>query len=158
MVKRADIPIARDIMKPHPFSISGEFELADAIRLLIEKGFSAAPVVDPSGRLIGVLSEYDCLSVLAQAAAEKWPLGKVSDRMTIEVESVSPGEDVFALSTRFCQGRRHRRLFVVEDGKLIGVISRRDLVGALDNLTRGVGGRRRESTYEAIEKRHLALD
>ena len=157
MKNRAEIPTARDIMKPKPYAVSGDVELSEAIRLLLGKGFSAAPVIDASGRLIGVLSEYDCVAVLAHAAADKWPLGNVADRMTRDVESVSPSEDLFALSTRFCQGH-HRRLFVVEDGQLVGVISRRNLVGALDSLERETEKRCRESTYETMEKRHIALD
>ena len=127
------IPVARDIMKQKLHTFSPDTDLEDAVRSLIKKGHSGAPVVDASGALVGVLSEFDCVSILAQAASDKWPMGHVSEHMTQEVETVPPTEDVFALSTRFNQGR-HRRMLVVEDGRLVGIISRRDVLRAVLQL------------------------
>jgi CBS domain-containing protein len=159
IMKRApiSIPIASDIMQRRLQTVSEDADLEEAIRSLLKKHHSGAPVVDSAGRLVGVLSEYDCVAVLARAATDKWPAGRVSERMTTEIETVPPTEDVLALSTRFSQGR-HRRLLVVEDGKLIGLISRRDLLGALESLVTQLNKGPRESTYEAIGKRHRELD
>ena len=159
MKKRAaiSITIASEIMQRRLHTVSADASLEDAIRSLLKKHHSGAPVVDAAGKLVGVLSEYDCVAVLARAATDNWPAGRVSDRMTTEIEKVPPTEDVLALSTRFTQGR-HRRLLVVEDGKLVGLISRRDLLGALESLMVGLNHGPRESTYEAIEKRHRELD
>lgn len=143
------------IRRPH--TVSAGLNIEEAIRVLLKKGHSGAPVVDDAGVLVGVLSEHDCVAVLAEAAAEKWPLGTVAEHMTSEVEIVSPSDDVFALSTRFNQGR-HRRLFVVEEGELLGLISRRDLLRALDSLEARSERKKKDSTYEAMEKRHIAFD
>jgi len=151
------IPIAREIMQRRLHTVSADADLEEAVRSLLKEHHSGAPVVDSAGKLVGVLSEYDCVAVLARAATENWPAGRVSDRMTTEIETVPPTEDVLALSTRFSQGR-HRRLLVVEDGKLVGLISRRDLLGALESVVAGSNHEPRESTYEAIEKRHRELD
>jgi len=132
-------------------------DLEEAVRSLLKKRHSGAPVVDSAGKLVGVLSEYDCVAVLARAAAEEWPAGRVSERMTTDVETVSPAEDVFALATRFTEGR-HRRLLVVEGEKLVGVISRRDLLGALESLMTRLTKEPRQTTYGEIEKRHIKLD
>ena len=156
-MKRVPIPTASEIMKRRLHTVSPDADLEEAVRSLLKKHHSAAPVVDGEGKLVGVLSEHDCVSVLAQLAAEEWQPGQVSDRMTAEVETVSLTDDVFALSTRFTQGR-HRRLLVVEDGKLVGLISRRDLLEALESMVTRMGKRPRESTYGTIEKRHLELD
>jgi CBS domain-containing protein len=158
-MKRApiSIPIASEIMQRRLHTVSADADLEEAVRSLLKKHHSGAPVVDSAGKLVGVLSEYDCVAVLARAATDNWPAGRVSERMTTEIETVPPTEDVLALSTRFSQGR-HRRLLVVEDGKLVGLISRRDLLGALESLVAGLDHGPRESTYEAIEKRHRELD
>jgi CBS domain-containing protein len=138
-------------------TVSPDADLEEAVRSLLKKHHSAAPVVDLTGKLVGILSEHDCVAVLAQAAADKRRTGQVSGRMTTEVETVSPTEAIFALSTRFSQGR-HRRLLVVEDGKLVGLISRRDLLKVLESLVTELGKEPRKSTYAAIEKRHIQLD
>jgi CBS domain-containing protein len=124
---------------------------------LLKKHHSGALVVDSEGKLVGILSEHDCVAVLAQVAADKWPTGHVSEKMPTEVETVPPTEDVFALSTRFCQGR-HRRLLVVDQGKLVGLSSRRDLLSELEALVTRMAYEHRETTYGAIEKRHISLD
>lgn len=156
-MKRAPIPIASDIMQRRLHTVSPEADLEEAVQSLLKKHHSGAPVVDSAGKLVGVLSEYDCVAVLARAAADKWPAGRVSARMTTEVETVSPTEDVFGLATRFNQGR-HRRLLVVEDEKLVGLISRRDLLGALESVVTKLSKEPSQSTYAAIEKRHIKLD
>jgi CBS domain-containing protein len=156
-MKRVPIPTASEIMERRLHTVSPDADLEEAVRSLLKKHHSAAPVVDSAGKLVGILSEHDCVAVLAQAAADKGQTGQVSGRMTTEVETVSPTEDVFALSTRFSQGR-HRRLLVVEDGKLVGLISRRDLLKALESLVAQLGKGRGQSTWDAIEKRHIQLD
>jgi CBS domain-containing protein len=156
-MERVPIPTAREIMRTRLHTVSPETDLEEAVRSLLARKHSGAPVVDSAGKLVGVLSEYDCLSILAQAAAERWQTGCVADRMTKEIETVGPKEDVLALSTRFCQGR-HRRLLVVEDDKLVGLISRSDLLRALERVVKALGRAPRQGTYDAVEKRHIALD
>ena len=157
IMKRAPIPTASEIMQRRLHTVSADADLKEAVRSLLKKHHSAAPVVDSAGKLVGVLSEHDCVAVLAQAAADKWQTGRVSDRMTTEIATVPPTEDVFALSTRFSQGR-HRRLLVAEDGRLVGLISRRDLLSALESLVTRFNEQPRQTTYEAIAKRHIELD
>lgn len=156
-MKRTPIPTAREIMARRVHTVSADDEIQTAIRSLLRKGHSGAPVLARDGAVVGILSEHDCVNALAQAAADRWPMGLVSDYMTREVEVVPPTEDVFALSSRFSRGR-HRRLLVIENDELVGLISRRDLLRALDSLESRRARERRGTTYEAIEKRHIRLD
>lgn len=151
------MPVASDIMHRRLVTVSTDQSLEEAVRALSRSGHSGAPVIDDQGRLAGVLSEFDCLGGLAEAVAEDWPTGRVSDHMTIEVETVEPTEDLLSLAARFRNGR-HRRLLVVEGERPIGIIGRRDLMTALRSLEETLSRQRRESTYEAIERRHIALD
>lgn len=154
---RPRIPTAREIMQSRIDTIPIEMPVQDAVQMLLEKGHSGAPVVDHDGRLRGILSEHDCVRVLAEAVAEGWPEGRVEHRMSSEVESVPPSEDLLSLASRFSQGR-HRRLVVVEDERAIGLITRRDLLAALVDLERALGDGRSRTTYELIEERRRKLD
>ena len=154
---RARIPIARDLMNRRLHTVAADAQIEQAVHSLLVSGHSGAPVVDEAGVLVGVLSEYDCVTALSEAVAGQWPLGRVSEHMTRDIETVSPTDDVFALSARFTGGR-HRRLLVEDEGKLVGLISRRDLLRALEALEHETSQRPRKTTYETIEKRHIELD
>jgi CBS domain-containing protein len=144
-------------MSPRPHTVAAKTGIEEAVRSLLKTGHSGAPVVDSAGALVGVLSEYDCVTALSEAVAGQWPLGRVSEHMSRDIETVPPTEDVLALAARFNQGR-HRRLLVEDEGKLVGLISRRDLLAALEAFEKQSSKRPHESTYEAIEKRHVRLD
>ena len=156
-MKRPALPTARDIMARHVETLQVDMEIDAAVRQLLRHGHSGAPVLDEEGRLVGVLSEHDAIRVLAEAITEKWPLGSVGDHMTREIQSVAPHEDLLALASRFVAGQ-HRRLLVVEDDILIGLIGRRDLLRALEILEERIFGPRRRTTWELLAERHRKLD
>ncbi|MDJ0787392.1 MAG: CBS domain-containing protein [Myxococcota bacterium] len=153
----AKLPTARDIMTRTVKTIPAAAAVDEALRALVTGHHSGAPVVDASGAPVGVLSEHDGIRLLSGALAEGLPTGCVADHMTTEVETVPPSEDVLALSTRFTKGR-HRRLLVVEDGRLVGLVSRRDLLAALERLDQERGQTPTKTTYETLAERHRELD
>jgi len=154
---RPTLPTAADLMQRRLHTVRPDAKIEDAVRLLLDKGHAAAPVVDAAGKLVGVVSEHDCIRVLVEAIAEGWPAGLVRDHMTQPVEAVAPDTDALVLADRFNQGR-HRRLLVVEDGRLVGLIARRDLVRGLEAMERSHAHPRSKSTYEVLEERHRRLD
>lgn len=156
-MSRPALPTARDLMQRHLHTVAPDAKIEDAVRLLLAKGHAAAPVVDPSGRLLGLVSEHDCVRVLCAAIAEGWPTGHVQDHMTKEVETVSCDDDVLVLASRFMNGR-HRRLLVVDSGRLVGLIARRDLMRGLESMERERAHGKRRTTYEVLEERHRRLD
>lgn len=154
---RTKIPTAREIMQTKVVTVRADDEVEKAVRSLIKHGHSGAPVVDTEGRLQGVLSEHDCVRVMAETIVEGWPSGHVEQQMTREVETVEGATDVLAISTLFTQGR-HRRLFVVEGDRLVGLISRRDLMKALLQMEKAIDHAADKTTYELIDERHRKLD
>jgi CBS domain-containing protein len=140
-------------MQEKVFTFSPREEIRNAISKLLSRGYSGAPVVDDSGALVGMLPEWDCARVLCEAAYERWPTGTVQDHMTTEVELVAPSTDLFTLAGKFSEGK-HRRFPVVEGGRLVGLVTRRDLLDALHRHARAK--RRPESTYEPIETQREA--
>jgi CBS domain-containing protein len=152
-----EIPVARDFMNDHVLSFKGSAELDKAVTKLLRRGFSGAPVVDDDGKVIGILSERDCATVLAEAIWEGWPAGTVADNMSTDVETVGLTADVFAVSERF-RKNVHRRLPVVDDeGRLVGLVTRRDLLRALDQFRHLQEQARLTNTYELIEARRKQL-
>lgn len=151
----APLPTAGEFMTHPVFTLRPDDSVMVALGALLRRGFSGAPVVDGDGRLLGVLSEQDCMRVMASAAFHQLPEGQVHEHMTCCVESISPDLDLFDVVAMLQQGS-HRRLPVVSDGRLVGIVARRDVLRALDGLRHA-----REATaaepYELRGERRSAL-
>ncbi|MDF2073877.1 CBS domain-containing protein [Pseudomonas mendocina] len=120
----------RDYMTRHLVTFRSDMDLFTAINRLLEHRISGAPVVDSQGHLIGLLSEGDCLRGILSGAYYEAVGGTVSTYMTTTVETVTPEADIIELSERFLRGRR-RRMPVIENGRLVGQISRHDVLRAV---------------------------
>ena len=157
MASRSRDRSAREIMNRRVEALAPETPITAAVQTLMRRGYSGAPVVDGEGSLLGVLSEQECIRALAQSAYEGWPSGTVADSMRTDVASVGPGDDVFAVATLFTK-EAQRRVFVVDGGRLLGMIARRELLRALDDMRAEAGGSERSDTYTLIQIRHHELD
>ena len=112
---------AADIMTRSVVTLLLTSDIYDAVRTLLKHKISGAPVVDENQKLVGVLSEKDCLKVLVGAALEGLPEGRVSDYMTRDVETIGPSSSLYEVVHRFIS-RPYRRLPVVDDtGRVIWV-------------------------------------
>jgi CBS domain-containing protein len=142
--------LARDVMTANPIVVPATMPVEDCARLLLEKRISAVPVVDASGGVIGIVSEGDLIR-RREAGTERrysWWLElvsdpqtmardfvksgghKVSDVMTRQVVSVTEDTPLAAIAG-ILEKRHIKRVPVVRDGKLVGIVSRADLVRAL---------------------------
>ncbi len=107
-------------------TITDKATLAEAASLLDQKRIGAVVAVDSKGALIGVLSERDIVRRFARNGAKTVSM-TVADAMTRGVITASPGEDLDTCLGRMTD-RRIRHLPVINDGKLLGIISIGDLV------------------------------
>ena len=80
----------RDFMTKNPLSISPETEIMRAVHLLVAEDISGLPVTDAQGRLVGILTERDCIAVALQAGYFDELGGSVEQYMTTPVETVEP--------------------------------------------------------------------
>jgi CBS domain-containing protein len=118
---------AADLMTPNPVSVRAAATVAEALALLTERSFSAAPVIDEAGRPVGVLSRTDLLIHRRQGGypGDDTPVRAV---MTPAVFSVAPDTPA-AQVLRHLLGMKVHRLFVVDpDGVLIGVLTAFDVL------------------------------
>ena len=112
------------------FALGRDRDILEAVEFLLENRRTGAPVVNESNELVGLLSEKDCLKLLATGVGHDVPNGKVSDFMTIEVQTVSPEMNIYFVAGLFLNSVV-RRFPVVDDGKLVGVITRFDILRAV---------------------------
>lgn len=123
----------RDYMAKDLVVFTPETDIYTAIDELVKSGISGAPIVDASGRLVGIISQKDCLRTLANGVFHNAPAGPVSEYMTEAVMSIGPDMDIFTVADLFLNNV-YRRIPVVEDGVVIGQISRRDVLRAIQHM------------------------
>ncbi len=101
----------------------------EAMNTFLDKRISGAPVVAEDGELLGVLSEADVMKIVIQDSYYDENVGIVADYMHSPAETIPASMDIYSLAERFLRDRR-RRYPVVSNGKLVGQISRRDVLRA----------------------------
>jgi CBS domain-containing protein len=128
------LPTAADVMTRGVITLGPSLRIYEAMRVLLEKKISGAPVVSDEGELLGILSEKDCFKVLAAGAYDGVPEGRVKDFMTADVVTVGSDASLFDLVGLFLRSS-FRRLPVLDgDGHVVGQISRRDVLGAIESI------------------------
>ena len=123
--------IVRSYMDSATHTLSPGDDIFVAVARLIDEGVTGAPVVDDAGRVIGMLSEYDCLRLLAEGSGGDAPRGQVRDFMVTEFTAVQPTMDVYYVAGMFLREPMRRRFMVLEGQRLIGVITRKDILRAV---------------------------
>lgn len=119
----------RDYMSVDVITFAPTDGVMDAMSILLQQGISGAPALGEDGDLVGVLSEVDLMEVVGQDSYYNENVGIVADFMQVAVEHVEPDMDILNLAQRFV--RNHRRRYpVLQDGVLVGQISRRDVLRA----------------------------
>lgn len=112
-----------------------EQDIQVVIDTMIENEISGAPVLDDEGKLVGIITEKDCLKAMIDVAYHNQPLSKskVQDYMTKNPQTVSVENDVLDVANAFLK-THFRRYPVVNNGKLIGQVSRRDILKAANSI------------------------
>lgn len=131
-------PTVRSYMDARTHALSVNDDIYAAVRRLIDEGVTGAPVLDDHGHVVGELSEYDCLRLLAQGSGGERPRGCVRDFMATTFTAVSPTMDVYYVAGMFLRDPAHRRFLVMDGQHLAGVITRKDILRAVQaGLTGG---------------------
>lgn len=143
-------PLARDLMTPDVVTVPPETPVMAMARLLADRGISAVPVVDAEGKVLGIVTEADLIRRLAgeedkpsswfgslfsdpASQAERYARTHgvtAKDLMTEKVVSVAP-DTTAAHVAQMMEKQNIRRVIVLENDKLKGIVSRADLLRAL---------------------------
>lgn len=126
---RPPLFIAADVMTPRSVTVSPSTPLFDAIDLLLEHGLAAIPAVDEAGAVQGILTEQDCLKLVAAATYDDEPRDGLLEvaRYLSAAPSVPHDLEIYQVIGHF-DDPTVWSVVVEEDGALVGVISRRDLL------------------------------
>lgn len=128
--------IAKNYMASQLVTFAPDTDIYEAAQTLLENGISGAPVVDEKGKLCGLFSEHDCLREILAKGMHDMPPGKVKDYMSTDIMTITPDMSIFRIAEMFVK-HRVRRFPVVEHGRLVGQVSKRDLLGAIKDMRKG---------------------
>jgi CBS domain-containing protein len=121
-VFRVEDFMTKDVVVAHP-----EMEAYDAILLLLKHKISGMPVVDDRGEVVGIISERDCLKTLVNAQYHELPTAFVKDLMSTDPRTITPHTDIMEVAKVFLESG-FRRLPVLDEGRMVGLVSRRDVL------------------------------
>jgi CBS domain-containing protein len=115
------------IMTDNLVTIRPDAAIEDAIKLLLTQEISGLPVTDDDGHLVGIITEFALLAVVYDQQVKNHTVAQHMTRELITVEANDPISRVADL----CIVHRVRRLPVMKEGRLAGLIARRDVLRAL---------------------------
>tara|TARA_R110002012_G_scaffold322083_1_gene554827 strand:- start:4413 stop:4880 length:468 start_codon:yes stop_codon:yes gene_type:complete len=124
-----------DYMSRDLITFKPEQTVDEVIHSLISNKISGGPVVNANNELVGIISEGDCLKQISESHYYNMPVEQdiVENRMVKNVETIDGNMDVFEAAKKFLNSRI-RRFPIVEEGKLIGQISQKDILKAAMQL------------------------
>ena len=128
-------PSVTKFMASKLITFTPDTDLRVAIDTMLKKKISGAPVLDKEERLVGVLSEVDCLRILLDGPYNEHPgrIDKVADYMSRSVKTIGADRTIMDAAQEFVQSG-YKRLPVVENGRLVGQISRVDILRAIQKM------------------------
>lgn len=124
-----------DYMSRELITFKPDQTVDEVIHSLIANKISGGPVVNSNNELIGIISEGDCLKQISESHYYNMPVEQdiVENRMVKNVETIDGNMDVFEAAKKFLNSKI-RRFPIVEEGKLIGLISQKDILKAAMQL------------------------
>ena len=122
----------KDYMKTSLYTFSPDQTLNEVIDTLLARNISGGPVVNEKNELLGMISEGDCLKQVSESRYYNMPEAqkKVGDYMTKSVKTIDGNMNLFDAINLFLNEKK-RRFPIVENGKLIGQISQKDMLKAV---------------------------
>jgi CBS domain-containing protein len=126
---------SKDHMTIAPVTLRPNTSIFEAIDAMLARHISGATVLDDQGRVVGVISELDCLRAILSGTYHGDVGGTVADIMTTKVETIELGASIVDVAEKLVSGHR-RRFPVVKDGKFVGQVSCRSILRAVIEYAR----------------------
>ena len=125
-----------DCMHHKVVTFTESMSLVEAMKNMIKEKVSGGPVINEHKEVIGIISEGDCVKQISDSRYYNMPMSDVSvgSKMSREVQTVTPNENIFDVANKFLHLKR-RRFPVVEHGKLVGLVSQKIVLKIALELT-----------------------
>lgn len=124
---------AREMMVSNLITLSPEMDVLDAIDVLLKHRISGAPVVDRNGQFLGIFSEKSCMRFILDATYEQRPSNVLLSFVDRSPPTITEDTDLLTIAETFVDAACRRLPVLDERGRLIGQISRRDIMRAARN-------------------------
>lgn len=127
--------LVKDYMTKDVITFLKSHYIFDVMRVMSEKKISGAPIISKRGKLVGIISESDIMKNIVDSQYYNMPVEKirVSKYMTKSLDFVSPNNTIFEAASNFLKLKR-KRFPVLDSGKVVGIISRIDIINAALNI------------------------
>ena len=127
--------LVRDIMKRNLVVFSPNDSIFEVMKKFVKHKISGGPVLNKNGKIVGVISEADCMKEISDSRYFNMPIldKRVKNFMQKNVDTINSSTSIFDAASRFHNSSR-RRFPVIENQKLVGQISRKDIVIAAINM------------------------
>ena len=127
--------LVSDIMSHDLVVFTKEQTIHEVMKKFIKYRISGGPVVDDLGKLVGVISEADCMKEISDSRYFNLPIldKSVAHFMTSKVDTIDANKTIFEAASMFFETTR-RRFPVLDKNRLVGQISRKDIVVATINM------------------------
>ncbi|AGH44938.1 CBS domain-containing protein [Paraglaciecola psychrophila] len=121
-----------DHMNQRPVTFTSNMTVAEAVERLLQTKQTGGPVIDTHKKVIGFLSEQDCLVHMIESSYYREQVAHVKDIMKIDVISIKPYTSVIDLAQKMMTEKPKVYPVVDDDGYLLGTINRSALLHAID--------------------------
>ena len=120
----------RDYMVRDVATVPPDMDVMRVVQILNERDLSGVVVIDAEGKPLGMITERDCIEVVMQSGYFDEHAGPASEYMSTPLETAAPEDSLMDVAQRMVSSP-YRRLPVVEEGRLVGLIGRRDVLRVL---------------------------
>jgi CBS domain-containing protein len=136
LTPKFNAPLVTEYMVSKLITFSPDDNITDVIDSLLENRITGAPVLNNQNQVVGLIDDKDCLKVLVESAYHNMPItkSKVAHYMSTNMKSISDKDTIVDAANIFLSSY-YKRLQVKDDnGKLVGQISRRDILRAIKDM------------------------